>query len=245
MTDCIFAFLIDAGTILSGFSTLAIAILTFFLWRENKLLRLIGSEPQIGAFFEMHQDGTGGVNIAISNYGSGLAFDVSFSFQADKDDFKKYGVIVDHNKKRPPLGALKPGGSISFLFGIGYQLFGAQNGGAGEPLKPFGIQVSWKDKPDGKVSQRTYILDISQFSGLPGMMNRPYALLTALELEKMNKQLSALTQQLSPLVAFVDATKPEQNLRQKVKSNPYPEDIGSRELLHNPPIGDNLFQAGT
>ncbi|HAS6244658.1 TPA: hypothetical protein I7174_22455, partial [Vibrio vulnificus] len=57
--------LIDISTILSGLSTVAIAVLTVFLWRENRLLRKAGSEPKLVAYFEPHPDGTGGLNISV------------------------------------------------------------------------------------------------------------------------------------------------------------------------------------
>ncbi|MBF4296056.1 hypothetical protein EAY24_22610, partial [Vibrio anguillarum] len=52
--------LTDISTILSGLSTVAIAVLTVLLWKENRLLRKAGSEPKLVAYFEPHPDGTGG-----------------------------------------------------------------------------------------------------------------------------------------------------------------------------------------
>ncbi len=58
------------------------------------------------------------------------------------------------------------------------------------------------------------------------MMNMPYALQSALELKAMNQQLAALTKVLAPIVGFVDATKPENQSRQKAKGNPEPKEGG-------------------
>ena len=81
------------GTMIGGLSTLVVAVLTIFLVRENRLLRKAGNSPRIVAHFEVHPDGNGGLNLALSNVGTGPALDVSFSFEYDDEDFKKPNIL--------------------------------------------------------------------------------------------------------------------------------------------------------
>nr|MBF4344337.1 hypothetical protein [Vibrio anguillarum] len=112
--------LIDISTILSGLSTVAIAVLTVFLWRENRLLRKAGSEPKLVAYFEPHPDGTGGLNISVANVGTGPARDVYIQFKGEESDFTNYDLILDCTEKRGPLTLIPQGEKISVLFAIGY-----------------------------------------------------------------------------------------------------------------------------
>ena len=137
--------LIDISTILSGLSTVAIAILTVFLWRENRLLRKAGSEPRLVSYFEPHPDGTGGLNIAIANIGRGPARDVFIQFKGDESSFSNYDLILDCSNKRGPLTLIPQGDKISVLFAIGYQLFKPKNAEKKEPLPPFTIVLKWTD----------------------------------------------------------------------------------------------------
>lgn len=94
---------IKIATIASGFSTVVIALLTFFLLRENSLLRKSGSNPKLVAYFEPHQDGTGGLNIAIANVGTGAAQNVFIQFCGDQDTFNRYDLIMDCSSSIGPL----------------------------------------------------------------------------------------------------------------------------------------------
>lgn len=105
----------DLSTVLSGFSTLVIASLTLFLWRENRLLRKVGSDPQLIAYYEPHPDGTGGLNIAISNVGKGPAKDVYFQFEGDPENFEKYDLVLDCSHRRGPITTIPQDGKISIF----------------------------------------------------------------------------------------------------------------------------------
>jgi len=171
----------EFATVLSGFATVVIAVLTLFLWKENRLLRKAGSNPIVVAHFDMHPDGTGGVNMSLSNIGTGPALDVSFEIEANQDNFNQYSIQLDIARKRAPMTLIAQGEKVSFLFGVAHNLFTPKNLNqakqlGSKPLDPFNVIVKWSMVGSKVPHQKKYILDISQYVGLPGMMNKPPSL---------------------------------------------------------------------
>lgn len=239
------------ATTVSGYSTFAVALLTYFLWKENRLLRKAGSEPRVVAHFEIHPDGTGGINMALSNVGTGPAFDVSFSFEADQSDFQKYDIIADYFRDRPAMTLIAQGEKVSFLFAVGFQLFKPK--GAKEkdlnPLKPFVVKVNWRASNSKRIHSERYVIDISQYAGLPGMTSKPHLLRIADELSGIRKQLVELTSREMPLPSLIDATNPEQSMRSLIKRCVMPSDapslsseINELETLLSSIPADNLIE---
>src|SRR5690554_1891453 len=118
--------LVDLGTITSGFSTLVIAGLTFFLWRENRALRKAGSEPKMVAHFEIHPGGSGAIDISLSNVGTGPARDVSFNLKTN-DDFQNYSIDFNWLEKRSAITLIPQGHKLSFHFAMGFSLMTPNN----------------------------------------------------------------------------------------------------------------------
>ncbi|GAB1576221.1 hypothetical protein [Bordetella petrii] len=201
------------GAMIGGLSTLVVAFLTFTLVRENKLLRKAGNSPRVVAHFEFHPDGNGGLNLALSNVGTGPAFDVSFSFEKDDRDFKNYSIVVNYAQERPPMTMVEQGGKVSFLFAVGYQLFKPNDPSISKRLKPFVVKVNWR-AADTTPFSATYQLDVAAYSGLPGLMNKPPLLKIVDELASIKKQLASRSSICTPLL---DATKLEQEMRNVVK----------------------------
>ena len=201
------------GAMIGGLSTLVVAFLTFTLVRENKLLRKAGNSPRVVAHFEFHPDGNGGLNLALSNVGTGPAFDVLFSFEKDDRDFKNYSIVVDYAQERPPMTMVEQGGKVSFLFAVGYQLFRPNDPNISKRLKPFVVKVNWR-AADTTPFSATYQLDVAAYSGLPGLMNKPPLLKIVDELASIKKQLESRSSICTPLL---DATKLEQEMRNVVK----------------------------
>lgn len=202
------------GSMVGGLSTLVVAVLTLALVKENRLLRNAGSSPKVVAHFELHADGNGGLNMALSNVGTGPAFDVSFSFEKDDNDFKNYGIIADYAQTRPAMTMIAQGEKISFLFAITYQLFKPKDPNISEQLKPFKVNVSWRTSGSSKMVSDTYVLDVAAYAGLPGMMNKPPLLKIADELAAIKKQIGNYSDITTKLF---DATMPEQSMRAVVK----------------------------
>jgi hypothetical protein len=177
------------------------------------------------AHFEMHPDGTGGLNMALSNVGTGPAFDVSFSFERKAGDFENYNIIVDYSAQRPTMTMIAQGEKISFLFAIGFNLFQPKDPNVSQQLKPFHVKVNWRASGSDEQLSEKYQLDVSAYAGLPGMMNKPHLMRIADELADIKKQIVKLATRSSGLASFgsaqlIDATKTEQRTRQVVKGNP-------------------------
>lgn len=202
----------DIATVLSGFSTLAIAFLTILLWNENRLLRKAGSNPKVVAHFEIHPEGTGAINLALSNIGTGPALDISFDIEVNKEDFGKHLILLDTARQRAPMTLIAQGEKVSFLFGVSFNLF-KTTAGEESPLKPFNITVRWKSVGSKKLVCEKYTLDISQYAGLPGMLSKPPMLKLVDELQGIKKQLAEITSWDHSPVDLIDATKPDQTMR--------------------------------
>lgn len=202
----------DIATVLSGFSTLAIAFLTILLWNENRLLRKAGSNPKVVAHFEIHPEGTGAINLALSNIGTGPALDISFDIEVNKEDFGKHLILLDTARQRAPMTLIAQGEKVSFLFGISFNLF-KTTAGEESPLKPFNITVRWRSVGSKKLVCEKYTLDISQYAGLPGMLSKPPMLKLVDELQGIKKQLAEITSWDHSPVDLIDATKPDQTMR--------------------------------
>lgn len=210
------------GSLVGAASTLAIAFLTVFLWLENRALRKAGSEPKVVAHFEVHPNGSGAINISLSNVGSGPALDVSFSFIANPDDFSKYEIILDHSESRPAMTLIPSGKNFSFLFAVGFRLVrpsGSKDKNEMDPLKPFKIKVEWKNL-HGKRYTQTYPMDIMQFNGLPGIFEKPPLLKAVDSLDAIGKQIGGLRYQVQELRSIVDTTTITESVQQKTVGNP-------------------------
>ena len=211
--------LIDVATIMSGFSTVVIAVLTIFLWRENRLLRKAGSEPQLVAYFEPHPDGTGGLNIAIANIGTGPAKNVFIQFKGEESNFSNYNLILDCSTKRGPLTLIPQGDKISVLFAIGYQLFKPKGANNNYPFPPFKVYLEWTDLNGKKNYSDEYTLDVKPYGNLPGFVNKPYLLKIADSIDGIGKNLYKLNQDVNVLVNLIEVNKLEDPVLRKYVGN--------------------------
>lgn len=212
----------DIATVLSGFSTLAIAVLTIFLWRENRLLRKAGSEPRLIAYYEPHPDGTGGLNIAITNVGKGPAKDVYFQFEGDSENFAKYNLVLDCSHRRGPIANIPQDGKISIFFAVGYQLFSPKGEGksnANKPIAPFHILVEWQSMGGRKKYADRFLLDVKPYANLPGFINKPHLLKLVDSVNVVGKQIGALKPEVGRLANLIEANTLDTSTTQKVKGN--------------------------
>lgn len=205
------------GSIVGAASTLAIAALTVLLWLENRTLRKAGSEPRVVAHFEINPNGSGAVDISLSNVGTGPARDVSFSFIADSDDFNKYDIKIDHSKSRSAITLIPKGEKITFFFAIGFRLvrptYSKKNDKI-DPLKPFTINVHWKNL-NGKTYSEYCLMDIMQFDDLPGIFEKPPLLKIVDSLDSIDKEIGGLRYQAQELRSIIDTTTIKENIRQE------------------------------
>ncbi len=209
----------DIATILSGFSTVVIAIITVFLWRENRLLRKAGSEPKLVAYFEPHPDGTGGMNISIVNVGKGPARNVYFQFMEGAEYFPHYNLILDCTTKIGPITLIPQGEKISILFAIGYQLFKPKNTDSKEPMPPFSVRLEWTSLNGANAKCEDYLLDIKPYADLIGLINKPYLLKIVDSLDGVGKSVGKLNQDVKSLANLIEANSLDNPVVQKVKGN--------------------------
>lgn len=221
-----FDLIMNFATVLSGFSTLAIAVFTFFVLCENRKLRLLGNAPKVVAYFEPHPDGAGGLNIVIANIGTGPAVNVTFDFGEGSEDFKNYNLIINPLVTRSPLTIIPQHSEIKFLFAIGFHLFKAKKGtDINRTLKPFKMLLSWQALGNDKTQQSELVLDVKQFEGLPGMLAKPHLLRISDNLKALNKNLIKLLGEIRDnQLQLLDATSVEDNSRKKV-----PGDVNSSD----------------
>lgn len=181
--------LIDA---INAASTVVIALFTLFLWVENRKLRKAGSEPRIVAHFEVHPSGNGAVNLALSNIGTGPALDVSFQILLEASVYDERNLLVRRVEHRAPLTLISQGEKVSFGFGIGSDLFRG-----GRALPPFEVLVKWRPAVCGDQFESRYTLDISQFEGLPGLVEKPPICKISDQLEAVSQSLEEIANHLS------------------------------------------------
>lgn len=209
----------NIATVLSGFSTVIIAVLTIFLWRENRLLRKAGSQPQLVAYFEPHPDGTGGLNIAIANVGTGPAKNIYFQFIAEPMVFSKYEIIFDGTSRKGPFTLIPQGEKISFLFAVGHQLFKSKEPNIGEPLPPFIAKLQWTNLNETKPKYAEFILDVKPYGNLPGLINKPYLLKISESIDTLGEGISTLRSDVSTIANLIEANSLESARVKKIKGN--------------------------
>ncbi|MEZ2625211.1 hypothetical protein ACBP82_12655 [Paenalcaligenes hominis] len=160
-------------------------MLTYYLWRENRALRKVGSEPRLVAYYEPHPDGTGGLNIAIANVGLG------------------------------PISVIPQGEKISIFFAIGYQLFKPKNSKDEKPISPFYIQLEWQTLQGKNQNTERFLLDVQPYDDLPGFVNKPYLLKLVDSVDNVEKQIGALKPMVGRLANLIEASTLESRMIKK------------------------------
>jgi len=207
------------SALVSALATVAIAWLTFELARENRKLRKLGQEPQVVAYLVPHPDGNGAINMVFANVGLGLAKDVSFHILGDEEEFKAHGVLMKTLKGAAPINVIPSGEKIVALFGIGFELFGNTEGKPIEPLRPFKVKMEFNDI-HGERRSAISDIDIRQFSGLTGLMNKPALREIEGTLKSMDKRFDIIARAAKKFVTHVDTSSMEDQVRQFRKGDP-------------------------
>src|ERR1044071_331602 len=108
----------NANLVTAG-ATAVLAALTALLWFENRSLRKAGLAPEVVSYLARHPDGSGAIEFVLANVGRGPAFDVSFKFVANDEDFDAHDVALVNDSSRAPLGVLPQDEKMTALFGVG------------------------------------------------------------------------------------------------------------------------------
>lgn len=207
----------STGAMIGGMSTLVVACLTYVLIKENKLLRRAGNSPVVVAHFETHPDGNGAVMLALSNVGTGPAFDVSYVFECDHADFSNYDLIFKHEKERPPLTMIGQGAKFSFIFAVGYRLFMPKDSGISHKLQPFYVRVNWRSLGSVKIQSARYLLDVAAYEGIPGITSKPALVKISDDLAAINRHLAKMASHAVSQSGYIDVTDIEKGARVVVK----------------------------
>lgn len=193
------------ATALTAIATMVLAALTYLLALENKRLRKASTIPRVVPYLSAHADGNGAVNFVLHNVGLGPALNVSFRLINDAADFEAHDTSLRNDPERTATSLLPQGGTLSALFGVGYVLFGA--GSNKQPkLKPFQVEVSYASL-DGKTTTTVHTLDISQFSGLAGIVAKPTLVRVSESLEKIDRHLATMAGQTAAITQLADDTR--------------------------------------
>ncbi|UJW86905.1 hypothetical protein [Devosia sp. SL43] len=212
-------FLADLNTnanLITAAATAILAILTGILWFENRSLRKAGSSPEVVAYLLPHPDGHGGVHFILANVGRGPAFKVAFEFLYDEEDFKAHDALLLNDAERTAIAVLPQDEKIKALIGISFRLYGQVDKADIGPLKPFTVRITYQDVFGSKL-KRENIIDIRQFAGLLGVLEKSNERKVSQSLEDIEKHLAAIARQSARFSAFVDTTQMADTYVQKAK----------------------------
>jgi hypothetical protein len=207
------------ANLVTAAATAVLAILTGVLWIENRSLRKAGSAPEVVAYLLPHPDGHGGVHFVLANVGRGPAFNVTFDLDYDEDDFKAHRVMLLNDPQRSPISVLPQDEKIRALIGISFQLYGKIGPNDIGPLMPFKVRITFYNVVGRKINRKR-VIDIRQFAGLHGVLEKSNERKISEALEKLEKQMTLIAKQSSRFSAFVDITKIGDARMQKSKGNP-------------------------
>ena len=115
--------------VLPGLSVLvaivAVVVLVFTLRRAGQTLTR-SVIPQIECYLRARPS-SHVFDFVIANFGLGSAYHVSFSLDADEEDFAAHNVIMKQRRTDTPFSIVEPGGQIVNMFGIGPSLLGKES----------------------------------------------------------------------------------------------------------------------
>lgn len=169
------------ATIVMAITAIITTILTWGLFRENRLLRKAGTEPEVHACLMLSPRLWNQINLALYNVGQAPAKNINFLIEADEADFLAHEVRLTIRAPQTAINFLPQGQQVASDFG-GQALFK-------EPrMKPFKVRVDYEDIK-GKKYWSTTTLDVSQFNWI-ARLGAPAEHEIAEALKKMEQHLS-------------------------------------------------------
>lgn len=155
--------IVVAATVAIAFSSVISLVVTWRLSQDNRVLRKVGTEPEVVAY--LAPDSRHGllVNLILENVGQGPARDVELFVNADPKDFASHEVMdVTPGVTRKVRSLLPQGERAEQLLGLAYKLFGEDEANG---LQPFCVSISYSDLRGSNVESKDYTLDISELEG--------------------------------------------------------------------------------
>ena len=155
------------ATVVIAFFSVASVFFARTLAKENRLLRKVGTEPQVVAYLLPDPRYIIFVHLVIANIGHGAARNVRFDLDADPEDFKAHDVRVLVDEGRKPIALLPQGEKFVTYFGRGPELL------QDPKLKPFTINVTYENVEGNTQPSAKFPIDIAQFEGLQNIGTPP------------------------------------------------------------------------
>lgn len=135
------------------------ALLTISLAKENRLIRMSSTDPEVVAFILPSKTSIHLANLIVQNIGKGTARSIRILLDADFDDFSQHKVSIKHATEWQKISLLPPSERIEFFFGSFIDLLQ-------EPkLKPFKVIIEYRDSRNKKY-RCNFQLDPSEYEGL-------------------------------------------------------------------------------
>ena len=208
---CVIDWINAGSTVAIALAAIVSATIACYLYRENRLLRKAGTEPEVVAYLAMDSRNNGAIDFVLSNIGQGPAMNVQFSLDMDNDDVERHDVILANQPDRKPVSVLPQSERFQSFLGMGYLMLR-------EPkLKLFKVNIKYENVR-GDRRDSTHLLDVSQFDGYSSL-GKPPEVKIADSLEKIERILRS-SARVSGRLGIETVTRDEaQRARQQAIEN--------------------------
>ena len=208
---CVIDWINAGSTVAIALAAIVSATIACYLYRENRLLRKAGTEPEVVSYLAMDSRNNGAIDFVLSNIGQGPAMNVQFSLDMDNDDVERHDVILANQPDRKPVSVLPQSERFQSFLGMGYLMLR-------EPkLKLFKVNIKYENVR-GDRRDSTHLLDVSQFDGYSSL-GKPPEVKIADSLEKIERILRS-SARVSGRLGIETVTRDEaQRARQQAIEN--------------------------
>lgn len=140
-------------------TTVVLAVLTYQLTEETRLLRKAGTDPSLSVHIEPGERHVNTIFLVIQNHGRGTAYDVKWKVSPDAGTLEAHGIELRSLKLLDGLSQIAPGQRIESFFGLAFGLLKADG------CPPITIEAIYRDAHNSQLNDR-FVLAPTQFEGL-------------------------------------------------------------------------------
>ena len=145
------------STVVLMITTIVYAAFTAVLVKENKALRLSGTEPYVIAYLLPDQRHVTVINFIVSNVGRGPAKNISVKFKGDIEEWERRKVGTIYAERQIVATWLPQDQKVSSFFGVGPEIIGD------DPVKPIEVSIEYENI-DGIKKSTNSVLDVKTFN---------------------------------------------------------------------------------